>query len=211
MTLAAEALFDGEPCAHAVAHYERQRIQRAERLPRRMARLDEVFDAHAVVASWCASYAAKRLFGLTTDARMPAMDGGQARNAREALSSMYWSGLASRDEQVAARAEIDRASGSYFERGVVAYPRVVGAARWRRAVVARLIERDGDDCWLCAKPMPETDRTIEHKLAQSLGGGDEFTNLALTHGECNRRLGNLPVADKEAMRSAALQQLETGR
>lgn len=31
MSLASEALFDGEPCAHAVAYYEHLRIRRIER------------------------------------------------------------------------------------------------------------------------------------------------------------------------------------
>ena len=161
-------------------------------------------EPQAIIASWTASYAAKRRFGLRCDAQMPAMDGEQARKAREALSAMYWSGLVNRDEQQAARDEIDRASNSYFVRGVVAYPRQrKGAARWRLAMIGRLMERDGEGCWLCGKPMRLDDRTIEHKLAQSLGGGDDFGNLAVTHAACNGRLGNLPLAEKEAMRRDA--------
>jgi 5-methylcytosine-specific restriction endonuclease McrA len=156
-------------------------------------------DPTVIVASWGASYNRAKRFGLRCEARMPAMDGEQSRQASAALSEMYWRGLIDRDERNAASEEIDRASHSFWVRGKVEY--VPRKKSWSRKIVAELLQRDGGDCWLCGKRMPEGDRSIEHHLAVSLGGTDDLDNLRLTHRLCNFRLGNMPPAEKEAMRA----------
>ena len=160
----------------------------------------------ATVSDWLATYERRKRFGLRCNKQMPAMDGEESRIATEALSTMHWSGLVTPDARQAAKAEIGRASSGYFKRGKVIYPRKT--KNWRGAVVRELIERDGTDCWLCGKHMPENDRTIEHVLARSLGGTEDLGNLTLTHRDCNGMLGSLPVEEKLAMRQASIARAE---
>jgi hypothetical protein len=69
----------------------------------------------------------------------------------------------------------------------------------RRQLVEALLDRDGDDCWLCGAPM-DGDVTVEHLIARSLGGTNRLAGLALTHQACNVRLGNKPLSEKIALR-----------
>ena len=73
--------------------------------------------------------------------------------------------------------------------------------------VDRLRLRDGGRCWLCDEPMdfkavPNSKKapTIEHLIAQSLGGSNLLENLVLCHPGCNRLLGIRPLASKIKMR-----------
>ena len=69
-------------------------------------------------------------------------------------------------------------------------------------MVERLRARDGDKCWLCARPLKMTATkqsrriSIEHLHPRSLGGGDEIDNLVLCHGHCNRHLRDHPREKK---------------
>lgn len=65
----------------------------------------------------------------------------------------------------------------------------------------RLLERDGDDCWICGHNLHDN-VTIEHKVALANGGTWAMNNLALAHVECNRALARLPLVAKEAARTA---------
>lgn len=67
--------------------------------------------------------------------------------------------------------------------------------------------RDGPRCWLCdealdfnAVPNSKKAPTIEHLIAQSLGGPSTMENLVLCHPGCNRQLGVRPLAAKILMR-----------
>lgn len=69
--------------------------------------------------------------------------------------------------------------------------------------VKRLRERDGEDCWLCsrpidfaAKPNSASAWSIEHLLAKKHGGCGKIENLVLCHPPCNRELRDLCVAEK---------------
>ena len=74
-------------------------------------------------------------------------------------------------------------------------------------MIARLRNRDGDDCWLCGLPMTEPPRrhnkriSLEHLVARSDGGSDEPGNLVLCHQHCNGHLGDRPKEEKLKMRS----------
>jgi 5-methylcytosine-specific restriction endonuclease McrA len=70
----------------------------------------------------------------------------------------------------------------------------------RRAIVDALKARDGGECWLCFRVIRKGKETLEHLLAQSLGGTYALENLVLCCGGCNRQLSNRPVADKWKMR-----------
>ena len=69
--------------------------------------------------------------------------------------------------------------------------------------VDRLRARDGDRCWLCQQPMnfqakPNSPKawSIEHLIAQSLGGPGILDNLVLCHPGCNRILKDRPLIEK---------------
>ena len=80
-------------------------------------------------------------------------------------------------------------------------------AKWKRATVTKLIERDGPNCWLCTLPILSTPKkqgrraSIEHLIARSLNGSNSLDNLRLCHDSCNRHLGDRPVAKKWQMRA----------
>lgn len=71
-------------------------------------------------------------------------------------------------------------------------------------------ERQGDHCWYCGEFMPEDDRTLEHLLAQSKGGGNDPANLVLAHEACNTLAADMSIADKVAMRERMRGALATG-
>ena len=73
--------------------------------------------------------------------------------------------------------------------------------------VEALRKRDGGKCWLCDKPIdftaePNSDRapTREHLVPECQNGPSTPHNLVLCHPPCNRKLGDLPVAEKVRMR-----------
>lgn len=74
-----------------------------------------------------------------------------------------------------------------------------------------LLERDGDGCFFCARPMTAQDMSVEHLVALAKGGPNHMDNLALAHEACNKKADNLPLAAKINIRLAALRHLETGR
>jgi 5-methylcytosine-specific restriction endonuclease McrA len=57
-----------------------------------------------------------------------------------------------------------------------------------RPLIEALAEAQGGGCSLCGKPLTKMDRTIEHVVPRSLGGGNHRNKLA-AHGTCNRLKG----------------------
>ena len=77
--------------------------------------------------------------------------------------------------------------------------------------VERLRARDGDNCWLCNKPMkfdakPNAAQawSIEHLIPDCRGGPSTLENLVLCHVVCNRRLAALSVKEKVDRRERRL-------
>lgn len=73
----------------------------------------------------------------------------------------------------------------------------VSDAQKRRA---KLLARDGSQCWFCGQEMGR-DITIEHLIAKSHGGGNALANLVLAHAECNRIAANMSITKKVALRA----------
>jgi len=154
------------------------------------------------LSDWLAKVGREQRFGLRVTAKMKPMDGEESRIAGDWLTDLYWSGRLTKAMLEAGRAEIERASRSFFANGKVAYLRAnKNASGKRKKLLKRLIERDGLDCWLCGKEMPEFDRSIEHLEAKSLGGTNHPSNLRLTHTGCNRALGNMTGEKKRELRA----------
>lgn len=57
-------------------------------------------------------------------------------------------------------------------------------------------ERDGDDCFYCAEPIPEYEGTIEHLVSLTHRGPEHISNKFLAHKDCNIRAGNLSAVEK---------------
>lgn len=59
-----------------------------------------------------------------------------------------------------------------------------------------LVERDGDGCMYCAKPLTIDDATIEHIVAATHGGPNHLANLALACQPCNVEASHLSAREK---------------
>ena len=66
----------------------------------------------------------------------------------------------------------------------------------RDRTVIHLISRDGDHCYLCQQPQHHCDYEIDHIIARSHGGTDDYSNLAIACKSCNCRKSNLIVSFK---------------
>lgn len=65
---------------------------------------------------------------------------------------------------------------------------------------AKLIARDGDECWFCGLSMG-ADVTIEHLVPKSKGGGNQLANYALAHAACNQAAADKPLVAKIEIRT----------
>lgn len=63
--------------------------------------------------------------------------------------------------------------------------------------IAKIKERDGTLCYLCGKPITNGDMTMEHLIPKSKGGSSRVDNLALVHGRCNTRKGDILIEELE--------------
>ncbi|MXP42954.1 HNH endonuclease [Allopontixanthobacter sediminis] len=66
---------------------------------------------------------------------------------------------------------------------------------------AKLLARDGDECWFCGDAMG-ADCTIEHLVPKSTGGRNSLANYALAHRKCNNDAADLPLIKKIEMRAS---------
>ncbi len=64
----------------------------------------------------------------------------------------------------------------------------------------QLLDRDGDDCWYCGKPLQEKPYNTEHLINITCGGSDRLENKVLTHVECNEKAGHKPLHEKILLR-----------
>lgn len=60
----------------------------------------------------------------------------------------------------------------------------------RTRLRARLLDQNGDRCWLCHYPFAQIDTpTLDHLIPDSYGGRVVFENIRLAHARCNHRRG----------------------
>lgn len=80
------------------------------------------------------------------------------------------------------------------EKGSLAPVRVVGR-RKDKGTVNALLNRDGDECFFCGKPLGDN-VTVEHLVAVAHGGPNHISNLFLAHFECNSEAGHMSAPAK---------------
>lgn len=86
-----------------------------------------------------------------------------------------------------------------------------GSRKHRRdKVVLQLLQRDGDECWFCGRPMGR-DVSLEHLQPLALGGNWSNGNLALAHSGCNKAAGHLSRIKKEELREQMRANQSTAR
>ena len=69
--------------------------------------------------------------------------------------------------------------------------------------VQALLQRDGDCCFLCGKPLAD-DITRDHLVPVAHGGPNHISNLVLMHRACNQAVGHMPVMQKIGLRERNL-------
>jgi len=69
-----------------------------------------------------------------------------------------------------------------------------------QALIRAIVERDGANCFFCQKPVPRSDRTVEHLVPRAHGGPNHLSNLFLAHKDCNNAAGSLPATQKIEIR-----------
>lgn len=77
-------------------------------------------------------------------------------------------------------------------------PVAVKGRRKDKSTVNALIERDGEACFFCGKPL-DGDVTVEHLVAVAHGGPNHINNLFLAHFPCNAAAGHMSAPEKVAM------------
>jgi 5-methylcytosine-specific restriction endonuclease McrA len=71
--------------------------------------------------------------------------------------------------------------------------------RHRNNQIQKLLERDGDKCWLCKNPL-NGDYSLDHVKCHSDGGKKILENLRLTHTKCNNQRPNPTHAELEEIK-----------
>lgn len=66
----------------------------------------------------------------------------------------------------------------------------------RRIKIIELLLRDGNQCFYCGIHLYESQITIEHLKAKSLGGTDNLKNLVIACKACNLKHGIMPKEEK---------------
>lgn len=74
-------------------------------------------------------------------------------------------------------------------------PISVGRNNSYRKEKISILQRDGNCCFLCDKPLGD-DITLEHLIALSSGGRNHLSNMVLMHQKCNNKVGNMPIVEK---------------
>lgn len=97
-----------------------------------------------------------------------------------------------------------KTSGGYTDEAISCY---LNARQWNGGVKSRkrsgsyarkrlrLLERDGDKCFYCNKPM-NNDITVEHLIDLKRGGSNKLENLVLAHEQCNNEVSRMMLSEK---------------
>ncbi|CAJ0698666.1 HNH endonuclease [Ralstonia holmesii] len=70
-------------------------------------------------------------------------------------------------------------------------------------VIQTLVDRDGECCFYCWKPLQHLDLSVEHIVPVAHGGPNHISNLVLAHRSCNAAAGHLSAMEKILRRERA--------
>lgn len=65
----------------------------------------------------------------------------------------------------------------------------------KQEIIDSLLERDGDECYLCEKIIPKGEMTIDHIVPLHKRGKDDMSNYKLVHNDCNVLKGNFSLEE----------------
>lgn len=65
----------------------------------------------------------------------------------------------------------------------------------RKRLIRRLADVHGWYCWYCHLPVGPGKCHVDHIIAKSMGGEDDFFNFALACRQCNMAKGTLTVGE----------------
>ena len=77
-----------------------------------------------------------------------------------------------------------------------AVPRTKRTGGKRKNRYQTLVERDGDGCLYCAKPLTVEEATIEHIVSATHGGPNHLANFALACQPCNNEAAHMSAREK---------------
>lgn len=143
-----------------------------------------------------------RQAGLKFSGKLPPMSQAEAMEAIHNAIDHYYLPCSNADLSVSKQLRHDTITA--IEAAKLEYVATNQKQHRRAEIVRLLMERDGQNCWVCANALHH-DITVEHKIALANGGTWAFDNLALAHRECNHALGRLPARAKEAARKAIIE------
>lgn len=64
----------------------------------------------------------------------------------------------------------------------------------RESLRVRVYKKTPGVCWYCGYDINHKNRTIDHVIPRSKGGGDEYENLVPACSDCNRLKGDGPLS-----------------
>lgn len=97
-----------------------------------------------------------------------------------------------------------KTSGGYADTALLCYlkgkswhggPITTGRLNNYKRQKAQILERDGSDCFYCARPMGD-DITLEHLIELNQGGKNTLGNEVLAHEKCNKAVNGMTVVEK---------------
>lgn len=109
-----------------------------------------------------------------------------------------------RGKQVGVLYKSGGVSGSYVTEALIAFdkglnwtggPVSTGRRSNYKKEKAKLLERDGDNCFYCGKSLGD-DITLEHLINLSAGGINTLANMVLAHEQCNFDTKTMTLAEK---------------
>lgn len=65
-------------------------------------------------------------------------------------------------------------------------------------------------CFVCGRKVDRIEATLEHIKPRSLGGTDDYENLAISHGRCNARRGNSPTSRNHELCTVHIPEVSNG-
>jgi len=86
-------------------------------------------------------------------------------------------------------------TGTFWHGKQVNVKKTIGR-KTRKSLRDKLIERDGEFCFFCDKPVTGLNLTLEHYVALAAGGPNTLNNMVLACIDCNNAVDCMNVIEK---------------